>query len=202
MRLKLSTVLYMALGAGAIAALAFIVLPSNEGAPSTLDTSGIEALREGDMQKLVVHGTPKPVSSSPFETDGGGSGTLADYRGKITVVNFWATWCAPCREEMPMLSELQTELGGKDFEVVTIATGRNPPPAMKTFFDEIGVDNLPLHRDPKQQIAREMGVLGLPITVILDRSGLEIARLQGDAHWNSDSAKAILTTLIAGGAKG
>lgn len=95
-----------------------------------------------------------------------------------------------------MLSELQAELGGDDFDVVTVATGRNPLPAITAFFDEIGVDNLPLHRDPKQQLAREMGIFGLPITVILNRDGQEIARLQGDAHWNSDSAKAILRTLI------
>ena len=101
-----------------------------------------------------------------------------------------------------MLSELQSELGGEDFDVVTIATGRNPPPAMKSFFDEIGVSNLPLHRDPNMKISREMGILGLPITVILNRDGQEIARMQGDAHWNSDSAKAIIKALIDDGASG
>ena len=95
-----------------------------------------------------------------------------------------------------MLSELQAELGGDDLDVVTVATGRNPLPAITTFFNEIGVDNLPRHRDPKQRISREMQVFGLPITVIMNREGQEIARLQGDAHWNSDSAKAILRALI------
>ena len=70
---------------------------------------------------------------------------------------------------------------------------------MKRFFEEIGVDNLPLHRDPDQQIARDMGVLGLPITVIVDPDGQEIARLQGDAHWNTESAKAIIDALLNGG---
>lgn len=95
-----------------------------------------------------------------------------------------------------MLSELQDELGGDSFEVVTLATGRNQPPAMKKFFEEIGVENLPLHRDPKSKIARETGVFGLPITLILNPDGQEIARLQGDADWNSDSAKAIFRALI------
>ena len=95
-----------------------------------------------------------------------------------------------------MLSELQTEFGGGDFEVVTVATGRNPPPAMQSFFDEIGVDNLPLHRDPKSGLAREMGVLGLPITVILNPEGQEIARMRGDADWASDNAKNILKTIL------
>ena len=184
MKILSAIVLYTGLALGANAALA--------------DTAALEALREGDIKKLVFHSEPKAVSQTAFQTVSGGAGTLADYQGKVVVLNFWATWCAPCREEMPMLSDLQTELGGESFEVVTIATGRNPPPAMKTFFDEIGVDNLPLHRDPKSKIAREMGVLGLPITVVLDREGQEIARLQGDAHWNTDSAMAILRALIDG----
>ena len=98
-----------------------------------------------------------------------------------------------------MLSELQTEFGGAEFEVVTVASGRNPPPAMKAFFDEIGVTNLPLHRDPKSALAREMGVLGLPITVILNPEGQEVARMRGDADWSSDNAKAILRTILGRG---
>ena len=101
-----------------------------------------------------------------------------------------------------MLAELQAELGGEDFEVVTIATGRNAPVAMQKFFEEIGVDNLPLHTDAKMGLARSMGVLGLPVTLIMDREGNEIARLQGDAEWNSDSAKAILRHLIEADASG
>ena len=175
-------VLYTALALGANAGFADI------------DTA--KSLRNGDMKKLVFHATPKEVTEIPFETSDGGTETLADYKGKIVVLNFWATWCAPCRKEMPMLSDLQAQLGSDEFEVITIATGRNPPQAMKAFFDEIGVDNLPLHRDPRSAMAREMGVLGLPITMILDRDGTELARLVGDARWNSDSAVAILKTLI------
>ena len=163
------------------------------------DMTPYEALRQGDMRKLTFHAEPQAVSDTPFTAADGTEMTLADYSGQITVVNFWATWCAPCRAEMPSLAALQTEFGGDDFEVVTIATGRNPRPAMERFFDEIGVDNLPLHADPRQTLARGMGVLGLPITVILDRDGMEIARLQGDAHWDSDSAKAIVAALIAAG---
>lgn len=180
-----SLVLYMALALGANTALA--------------DAALISDLRDGDMKKLVVHSQPKAVPETPFNGEDGTNMTLADYKGKITVVNFWATWCAPCRHEMPMLSDLQTELGSEDFEVVTIATGRNAPPAMKKFFDEINVDNLPLHADPRMNLSRQMGVLGLPVTVIVDRSGQEIARLQGDADWSSDSAKSILKALIEAG---
>ena len=112
------------------------------------------------------------------------------------LINFWATWCAPCRKEMPQLSKLQLQMGGKDFEVLTIATGRNDPNQMALFFEEIGVQNLPLYRDPKQELARNMGVLGLPTSIIIDRNGYEIARLLGDADWYSDSAIEIIKYLI------
>ena len=188
MKLLKSTVLYiaLALGANTLGAL-----------PALADVAAAEALREGDMKKLNFHSAPKPVSQTAFATRDGAEGTLADYAGKVTVVNFWATWCAPCRKEMPMLADLQREMG-EQINVVTIATGRNPPPAIDAFFDEIGVDNLPRHRDPKQQIAREMAVMGLPVTIILDAEGRELARLLGDADWNSPSAKAILAALAEG----
>ena len=95
-----------------------------------------------------------------------------------------------------MLSALQAEFGGENFSVLTLATGRNSPVGIQKFFDEIGVTNLPRHQDPKQAVARDMAVLGLPITVILNPQGQEIARLRGDADWNSDSAKAILTEIL------
>lgn len=178
-------VLYTALAFGANVAFA--------------DVEEAKALRDGDMKKLVFHEAPKAVKSSAFETISGEAGTLSAYKGKVVVLNFWATWCAPCRKEMPMLSDLQAEMSGDEFDVVTIATGRNPPQAMKAFFDEIGVDNLPLHRDPRSKMARDLGVLGLPVTMVLDRNGDEVARLVGDADWSSASAKAILQTLIASG---
>jgi len=159
------------------------------------DTSGLEALREGDMRKLNFHSAPAPASLVPFDDGTGIEVSLAAFQGQYVVLNFWATWCAPCRIEMPTLSALQSAMGGPDFTVVTIATGRNDPAAMARFFEEIGVDNLPLFRDPQQALARDMGVLGLPITVILDPAGNEIARLQGDAHWDSESAMAIIAAL-------
>ncbi len=156
----------------------------------------IAALREGDMRKLIVHSAPVAGSDVPFTAEDGSEMTLAAYEGKYVVLNFWATWCAPCRKEMPMLSAMQAQLGGDTFEVVTIATGRNPRPAMERFFAEIEVDNLPLHTDARQSLARSLGILGLPITLILNPEGQEIARLQGDADWSSDSAYAIIEALL------
>jgi len=162
---------------------------------NALDVAALEALREGEMKKLNFHSEPEPVSEAVFYLPDESEHSLRNYEGKYVLLNFWATWCAPCRHEMPMLSELQSEFGGDAFQVVTIATGRNKITGMTKFFDEIGVDNLPLYRDPKQKVARDMAVLGLPITVIVDPDGREIARMRGDADWASDSAKAIIAAL-------
>ncbi len=203
MKRNLSASVYTALTVCAIAALGFITTSgpaAADKADTTLehmvDVAPLMDMRQDDMRKLNFHSSPKKVSENDFISEDGGEGYLADYHGKVVLLNFWATWCAPCRHEMPQLSELQTMLGGDDFEVVTLATGRNMVPAMEKFFAEIEVDNLPLHRDPKQKLSREMAVLGLPATLILDPQGREIARLQGDADWSSENARAIIQAVI------
>ena len=183
MKLFRSAVLYTALAFGANAAMA--------------DTAALEALRAGTMKKLVFLSEPALVSDIEFTDPEGGQHRLSDWKGKYVLLNFWATWCAPCRKEMPGLEEIQAEFGGDTFEVVPIATGRNALPGIRRFFEEVGVTHLPILLDPKQKLARDMAVLGLPITVILNPEGQEIARLRGDAEWNSDSAKAIISQLIA-----
>jgi thiol-disulfide isomerase/thioredoxin len=184
MKKLLLALVYTALTAGATPALA------NDG-------DLILPLLDGDMKKLAVHSTPQATSNAEFElADDAGRASLEDYRGKYVLVNFWATWCAPCRKEMPHLSELQSELGGDDFEVLTIATGRNSPTGISKFFKEIGVTNLPRHQDPQQKLASQMAIFGLPITVLIDPEGREIARLRGDADWASDTAKTIIRTLV------
>ena len=170
------------------------------GTSAVADLAAAADLREGDMKKLIFHEVPKDTSTAAFTlADGAGEASLEDYRGKYVLLNFWATWCAPCRKEMPQLSELQTEFGGDTFEVLTLATGRNSPTGIKKFFDEIAVDNLPRHQDPKQKVASEMGIFGLPITVLIDPEGREVARLRGDADWASDNAKAIIATVLQTG---
>ena len=186
MKRLVAAALYMALTLGAI--------------PGHADTSAAAALREGDMRKLIFHDTPEAVSNAAFDlADDAGQITLEEFQGKYVLVNFWATWCAPCRHEMPMLSELQTQFGGDAFEVVTIATGRNNPAAIVKFLNEIEATNLPRYQDPKQKLAAQMGIFGLPITVLIDPEGREIARLRGDADWASNSAKAIIAVLIGAG---
>jgi thiol-disulfide isomerase/thioredoxin len=181
-----SAVLYSALALGANAAVA----------------EGLEDLLVGDMRALVLHSEPVAASDTAFIDIDGVEYQLADYQGQYVLLNFWATWCAPCRVEMPSLNMLQHTLGGDDFAVITLATGRNPPQAIRRFFEEAGIDALPMYRDPGQTIAREMGVFGLPITVILNPEGQEIARLRGDAHWAGDEALAVLRAMIAAGSEG
>jgi thiol-disulfide isomerase/thioredoxin len=163
------------------------------------DIAALEALREGDMRKLVFHAEPQPVPEAAFGHLDGTTHSLADYRGKWVLLNFWATWCAPCRKEMPMFAALQTEFAGAPFAVVTIATGRNSPRGIEAFLEEVGADSLPRYIDPDHNLARPMAVFGLPVTAILDPEGREVARMMGDAAWDSDSAKAILRALMEGG---
>mgnify|MGYP001797737367 CR=1 FL=1 len=160
----------------------------------------LEPLRSGDMRKLVVHSAPKDLRATAFTDEGGAEHDLTDDLGKVLLVNFWATWCAPCREEMPELNALQHEMGGEDFKVIAIATGRNSLAGIKKFYAEEEIDALPIFLDGRSTLARATGVLGLPVTIILDQDGREVARLQGGAKWDSESAKSILKTVIDQGA--
>lgn len=186
MRLIRLLVLYTALGFGANASWA--------------DTSIFEALnaaKSGDMAKLTVHKDPKSVPEIAFFDPTGTQRTLAEFQGKAVLVNFWATWCAPCRHEMPSLSQLQTEKGGPAFEVVTISTIRNTPSAVDKFFADVGIENLPKFDDPNGALARSLGIAGLPMSLIIAPDGTEVARFYGDADWASDDAYALVDALIA-----
>ena len=161
------------------------------------DMAVAESLREGDMRKLMFHSAPAPIPDDVVWTDtAGATGGVADYRGRWVLLNFWATWCAPCRIEMPMLSALQDRLGGPDFAVVTVAAGRNAPAGIDRFLAEIGVTNLPTWMDPRDGIAPRMGVVGLPVTVLIDPEGREVARMIGEADWSSENAVAVLRAAM------
>ena len=182
MRLIFSALLYAAL-----------VILAN---PVQADVAAAIELRQGDMKKFNFHTTPRPAGVTPFSDLEGGKHVLADFKGKYVLVNFWATWCAPCRKEMPTLEALQVALGGDDFQVLTIATGRNTPAGIVRFFKEAGVESLPTMVDPKGTLAREMLILGLPGTVLLNRDGMEIARMVGDADWGTQNALEVLRAVI------
>ena len=155
------------------------------------------ALLVGDMGKLVFtdRQVPAEVIGAELIDMADAVHGLEEFRGRWVVLNFWATWCAPCREEMPALERLQAAL--PELAVVTVATGPNPKPAIEKFVGEVGLEKITLWRDPQSVLARGMGVLGLPVTVILSPDGAEVARLIGGAAWDSAGAKAVLAALMA-----
>jgi thiol-disulfide isomerase/thioredoxin len=147
------------------------------------------------MRKLVFHAEARDVPDMALSDLEDAPRSLDEWQGRWIVLNFWATWCAPCRKEMPSLDRLAGALESDDMVVVTVATGRNPLPALTRFLAEIEVKNLPALRDPKSQLARAMGVLGLPVTLVINPQGQEVARLIGDAEWDSADALAVLNAL-------
>lgn len=172
---------------------------ANPAAAQALDASARDAvatLRTDDMRKLVIHEGSVEASDVAYQGPDGAETTLAASNGKLRLINFWATWCAPCREEMPALQALQEEFGGEGFEVMLIATGRNSSDAIERFFEEEEIA-METGLDQKGALAKDMGVPGLPVTVILSREGREIARLMGEADWSGESARAIVTELLA-----
>jgi thiol-disulfide isomerase/thioredoxin len=163
---------------------------------SPADRAILKDMRSGDMAKLVIHKAPRDRIDEPFLDFDGNSLTLADYSGKVVLLNIWATWCPPCRAEMPSLDRLAGELQGPDFALVALSIDRADVSRVVQFYQEIQIQNLDIRTDRKSNFARKAGVLGLPMTLILDRQGREIARMLGDAAWDTPEARALLDRFI------
>ncbi|MBB1490698.1 TlpA family protein disulfide reductase [Paracoccus sp. MC1854] len=170
-----------------------LALAANAGVAGPVDW---QAARDAGLPKLV-ESEVAPVPDVEFTDLDGGTHRLADWQGKVVLLNFWATWCAPCREEMPSLDALQKAKGGEDFEVVTVASGRNTAAAIHRFFEESGVTDLPTLTDPQMRLARAFGVMAMPVTVLIDAEGREVARMSGDADWSSPAALALVDQMLA-----
>jgi thiol-disulfide isomerase/thioredoxin len=156
-----------------------------------------EALLTGEMRRLDVAETPWTPEIDSFARADSTRGRLSDYAGEVVVLNFWATWCAPCKAEMPSLQALQDALGDEGLEVVTVAFGRHNPAQMERFWEETGVTSLPLHLDAGSEMAGSMGVRGLPHTFVLDREGRVLAELAGEADWAAPETLALMRSLLA-----
>lgn len=173
---------------------AFILGANIGGAnPAWADVS---ALLVGDMAKMVMAEAPADLPDVGLVDMADAPHSLAEVKGKWAVVNFWATWCAPCREEMPSLERLHAAM--PEIAVVLVATGRNDPAAITRLFDEVGV-SLATWRDPKSELAHGLGIMGLPVTLILNPEGQEVGRLIGGADWGGADAQALLKALMGGG---
>ena len=151
------------------------------------------------MRKLVVHAEPVPAPDDRlYRPRRRAQTTLAASNGRVRLVNFWATWCAPCRNEMPALDALQRDLGGPDFEVIAIATGRNSARGHRRFRESAGITARRPRSTPRARSRPPWASPGLPVTVVLDRDGLrERARMMGGADWNGPEARALIGALTA-----
>lgn len=155
------------------------------------------AAAQEPSRNFIIHEAPKLIAEIQFEDADGRSRSLNDFRGKIVLLNIWATWCVPCRKEMPTLDRLQTALGGDDFEVVALSIDRRMDVVHK-FFAEVGIQKLAMYLDSSAKATRQLGAVGLPTTLLIDREGREIARLIGPAEWDSPDIAAFISCVIAG----
>ncbi|MGH6860611.1 MAG: thiol:disulfide interchange protein TlpA [Phyllobacterium sp.] len=156
----------------------------NAGKVDAAATGAVAAMRGSDA--------PQSMASLAFTAPDGKPVRLGDFKGKTLLVNLWATWCAPCREEMPALDALETAKGGDGFQVVTINIDTGDDSKPKAFLSEIGVKSLDLYRDPSMGVFNELKrknlAFGLPVTMVVDREGCQIAAMNGPADWSSEDA--------------
>lgn len=165
-------------------------------APAPGAASALGGLNKGAMAPLVVRQEPIDLPDVSFAADGT-TATLGDFAGKVVLMNIWATWCVPCREEMPALDKLEAKLGGKDFAVVAVNIDKGGPEKAAAFLKETGATHLPLYTDPTGKLFATLKAVGMPTTLIVDRQGREIARLVGPADWASPEALAVIEAAIA-----
>lgn len=155
---------------------------AGQSAPAGTEAS--DTLKLGG-QRFVRHATPRPLPAVAFTDANGRAAMLAQFRGRVVLLNVWATWCAPCREEMPTLDRLQAKLGGPDFEVVALSIDNDGPAAVRKFYREVGIRHLRIYNDATTEATTRLSILGIPATLLIDRDGREIGRALGPAEWDA-----------------
>jgi thiol-disulfide isomerase/thioredoxin len=160
----------------------------------------IAPLARGEVAAIVVPDQPARLPPLSFADAAGQPKSLADFRGRTVLLNLWATWCAPCRKEMPALEALQRELGGPSFEVVAVNIDTRDPDKPKAWLAETGIKDLAYYADPSAKIFQTLKsvgkAFGMPTTVLVDPAGCEIASLAGPAEWASPDALAFLRAAL------
>jgi thiol-disulfide isomerase/thioredoxin len=171
-----------------------------------IDAATLAAVDEaigGEVAAMALADPPQLLTALAFNDPDGQPMTLADLGGKTLLVNLWATWCAPCREEMPALDALQAEMGGDDFEVVAINVDTGGDEKPKKFLGETGVSSLGYYRDNTigvfNELKRRSLALGLPVTLLVDKKGCLIANMNGPAEWASEDAKRLVRAAATPG---
>jgi thiol-disulfide isomerase/thioredoxin len=148
-------------------------------------------------RNFVLQEAPKPIAAIGFEDEQGRAQNIGDFKGKVVLLNIWATWCGPCQEEMPALDHLQNALGGPDFEVVALSIDRKGIDAIRKFYADVGVCNLAIYLDSAGRSIRELATVGVPTTLLLDREGRELGRVSGPVEWDSAETVDFLKSIIS-----
>jgi thiol-disulfide isomerase/thioredoxin len=158
-------------------------------------------LSRGEVAAFAPNPAPKRATDISFLDANGRRLSLQDFRGRLVLINLWATWCVPCRREMPALDELQRKLGGSDFTVLAINLDQRDREKPKKFLSEINVKSLAYYEDPTTNVFQKLKAAGrapgLPSTILVDRDGCELGFMPGPAEWASEDALALLRAAIA-----
>jgi thiol-disulfide isomerase/thioredoxin len=156
-----------------------------------------KSLSTGALAAFVFKKDRPEVVSGDFKDADGKTIDMSNWKGRVALVNLWATWCGPCRAEMPHLAKLQALYGSDQFEVVALSVDLKGAEASAAFLKEIKADNLALYVDQTTRAMKKLGAIGLPATILVDRNGREIGRLIGPADWAGDDAKRLIEAAIA-----
>jgi thiol-disulfide isomerase/thioredoxin len=149
------------------------------------------------MAAFVFKKSPELLPDVTFLDGNGKERQLKEWRGKVVLLNLWATWCIPCRKEMPGLDRLQTELGSDQFEVVAVSADKTGVEGARKFLGQVKSERLAVYADPGIRITSTLKAVGMPATILIDRDGREIGRLVGPAEWDSKDAKALIAAALA-----
>lgn len=155
-----------------------------------------KAAKGNHMAAFVTKKTPEALPDITFNDGTGKELKLSDFKGRTILLNLWATWCAPCREEMPALNRLQQDLGSDAFEVVALSLDRQGLDASKKFLDEVKATALKPYIDATAKQGTALKLVGMPTTILINRDGLEVGRLAGPAEWDSADAKALIQSAM------
>ncbi|TKW76583.1 MAG: TlpA family protein disulfide reductase [Bradyrhizobium icense] len=160
----------------------------------------IAPLAHGEVAALTTAATPLRLPDLAFEDASGKPRKLSEFRGKTVLLNLWATWCVPCRKEMPALDELQGKLGGKDFEVVAVNIDTRDPDKPKNFLKEANLNRLAFFSDQKAKVFQDLKnvgrALGMPTSVLVDAQGCEIGTIAGPAEWAGEDAIKLIKAAV------
>jgi len=183
-----------------IARLTSNVAVAPECRPAMETVQRVAPLARGEVAALTVAKTPKRPPDLAFLDEAGARKTLADWRGRTVLFNLWATWCVPCRKEMPALEALQAKLGGKDFEVVAVNIDTRDAEKPKAWLKEVGITKLGYFADPSAKVFQDLKeagkAFGMPTTLLIDANGCEIATLAGPAEWASEDALKLIAAAL------